>query len=87
MNDLNIIFGEPEETTVTVEAVSRKGKTLLPAAVIIMRKSYVPDFTTYIATKGIKWRSMTASCYAALYPNKVSTLGSDCDTTQGRGAN
>ena len=84
MKDLNIIFGA--ESTVTIEAVSRNGKSLLPAAVIVMSRSKVADFTAYIAGKGLEWRSMTASCYAALYPNKVSTLGSVGSTTQGQDA-
>ena len=80
MKDLNIIFGDFNTTTITVEALSKRGKSLFAkefgqgAVSITLPKSKAPDFTEYAANNGLVWQTFTHSAYSVLYPHKVDQV-------------
>ncbi len=93
MKDLHIIFSSDKlNPAVTVEPTSKRGQAFLKKEFgegkVSVLKSQLAYFSANAAWHGLEWHSLTAACYAALYPHKVAVvLGSACDTTQDRGAN
>ena len=80
MKDLHVIFGDFATTDVTIEAVSKRGKSLfakhfgMGAVSITLPKSKAPDFTEYAAGLGMEWQTFTPSAYAMLYPTRKGAV-------------